>query len=88
MKLPSIEKKDRQLLSNTVMLYIMQFSTYLFSFITVPYLTRVLGVQLYGKIGVAVANMAYFQLLMDFGFLLSATEDISAHREDRAYVGK
>ena len=88
MKLPRIEKKEKQLLNNTVMLYVMQFSTYLFSFITVPYLTRVLGAPLYGKLGVAVANMAYFQLLMDFGFLLSATEDISAHREDRGYVGR
>ena len=88
MKLPQMQKKDRQLLGNTVMLYMMQFSTYLFSFITVPYQTRVLGASLYGKIGVAVATMAYFQLFMDFGFLLSATEDISAHREDKTYVGK
>ncbi len=88
MKLPNLAKKDKLLLGNTVMLYIMQFSTYLFSFITVPYQTRVLGAELYGRIGVAVAIMLYFQLFMDFGFLLSATEDISAHREDKVFVGK
>lgn len=76
------------MLKNTAMLYLLQFSGYLFSFLTVPYQTRILGPVLYGVVGVAVATMAYFQLFMDFGFLLSATEDISLNREDRAYVSK
>lgn len=70
------------------MLYIMQFSTYLLSFIVVPYETRVLGPTYYGKLGVATAIMVYFQLVIDFGFLLSATEDVSRNREDRGKVSK
>ncbi len=70
------------------MLYIMQFSTYLLSFIVVPYETRVLGPTYFGKLGVATAIMVYFQLVIDFGFLLSATEDVSRHREDKGYVAK
>ncbi len=76
------------LIKNTIMLYIMQFSGYFFSFITVPYQTRVLGPEIYGVLGVATAFMVYFQLFMDFGFLLSATEDISKNREDRTYICK
>ena len=83
-----INRKDRNLLKNTIMLYVLQFSTYFFSFVTVPYQTRVLGPKIYGVLGVAIAVMMYFQLFMDFGFLLSATEDISLRREDRAYVSK
>lgn len=74
------------LLKNTVMLYILQFSTYLLSFIVVPYETRVLGPTIYGKLGVAMAIMVYFQLVIDFGFILSATEDVSRNREDNGYL--
>ncbi len=84
--LNKIDQKSKVLFKNTVMLYAMQFSTYLFSFITVPYQTRVLKPELYGRLGVAVAMMTYFQLFMDFGFLLSATEDVSKNRDDKNYI--
>ncbi len=83
-----ISSKNRMLLKNTVMLYVLQFSTYFFSFLTVPYQTRVLGPEIYGLLGVAAAVMMYFQLFMDFGFLLSATADVSKNRDDRQYVCK
>ena len=70
------------------MLYILQFSTYFLSLVTVPYQTRVLGPVVYGYVGVALAVMAYFQLFMDFGFLLSATEDISKNRDDKEYINR
>ncbi len=85
-KLKNIDAKTKILMKNTIMLYILQFSTYLFSFLTVPYQSRVLGPELYGMLGVAVAVMTYFQLFMDFGFLLSATEDISKNRDDKPYI--
>lgn len=88
MRLTPIESKNKILLKNTVMLYILQFSTFFFSFITVPYQTRILGPAIYGVLNFAVAIMAYFQLFMDFGFLLSATEDISLHRSDKTYISK
>lgn len=84
----ALNSKKGVLLKNTVMLYIMQFSTYLLSFIVVPYETRVLGPTYYGKLGVATAIMVYFQLVIDFGFLLSATEDVARNREDRGKVSK
>ena len=70
------------------MLYILQFSSYVFSLVTVPYQTRVLGPVIYGKLGFATAMMVYFQLFIDFGFLLSATEDVSKNREDRNFLSK
>ena len=76
------------MLKNTIMLYIMQFSTYLLSFIVVPYETRVLGETYYGKLGVATAIMVYFQLVIDFGFILSATEEVSRHRENKTRISK
>ncbi len=70
------------LFKNTVMLYILTFSNYFFSFITVPYQTRILGPEVYGDIGFAQALMVYVQLFLDFGFLLSATEDVARNRKD------
>lgn len=84
----ALNSKKGVLLKNTVMLYILQFSTYLLSFIVVPYETRVLGPTYYGKLGVATAIMVYFQLVIDFGFLLSATEDVSRNRTDKKKISK
>ena len=75
-------------LKNTAALYILQFSSYFFSFLTVPYLTRVLDVEIYGMLGVASTLMVYFQLFLDFGFLLYATAAISIRREDKAYISR
>ena len=75
-------------LKNTAALYILQFSSYFFSFLTVPYLTRKLGLVTYGMLGVATAMMVYFQLFLDFGFLLYGTADIALHREDREHISR
>ncbi len=74
--------KRKRLLKNTVMLYALTFSTYALNLIVVPYQTRVLGPDKYGLIGIAAAIVVYVQLVIDFGFLLSATEDVSVHRSD------
>ncbi|MDD7771860.1 MAG: oligosaccharide flippase family protein [Firmicutes bacterium] len=76
------KKEKGVLLLNTVMLYILQFSTYLLNFIVVPYESRVLKPELYGVLGLATAIMVYFQLVIDFGFILSATEEVSRNRND------
>ena len=70
------------LLKNTLMLQILQFSTYLLALVAVPYETRVLGPETYGVLGAATAIMVYFQLVIDFGFLLSATEEVASNRDD------
>ena len=70
------------------MLYILTFSTYIMSFIVVPYETRVLQTEKYGLLGVATAIMVYFQLIIDFGFILSATEEVSEKRHDKAALNR
>lgn len=83
-----MKTNKKVLLKNTVMLYILQFSAYFFSFITTPYQTRIMGPEIYGKIGYATAMMVYFQLFLDFGFILSSTADITRHREDKPYISR
>ncbi len=83
-----VNGKRGVLLKNTVMLYILQFSTYFFSFIVVPYETRVLGPVIFGLIGAATAAMVYFQSVIDFGFILSGTADVALHKDDKQYLSR
>lgn len=84
-------KKDNSLsrvFSNTVMLYIMQISGYVFPLITFPYLTRVLGPQNYGIMLFVNSLMVYFQMFVDYGFLLSATKECAIHRDNKTKLGE
>lgn len=76
------------LLQNTVMLYLLTFSNYFLSLVVVPYETRVLGVEVFGVLGAATAIMVYFQLVVDFGFLLSGTQEVAKSRDDPAAVSR
>ena len=73
---------------NTLMLYILTFSNYFLGLIVAPYETRVLGAEVYGLLGAATAVMVYFQLVIDFGFLLSGTQEVALHREDIHHLSR
>ncbi|MBQ4560866.1 MAG: oligosaccharide flippase family protein [Clostridia bacterium] len=83
----SLSSNKKTLLINTVMLYIMQFSTTLLGLIVIPMQTNVLGKDYYGTyIEASVAIVLYFRMVIDFGFLQSATEKISRKREDKGEI--
>lgn len=71
---------------NMAALSVLQVANYLIPLITLPYLTRVLGVVAFGKVAFVLAVMAYFVLLTDYGFSWSATRQIAARRDDHIFV--
>lgn len=77
-----MKKEERTLASNTIMLYLLTFSVQLLNFVTTPYLTRILGPGNFGRIGIAIAYMSYVQLVLDMGFILSATSEVSQNRNN------
>ncbi len=81
-------KKARKLVSNTLMLSVLTFSGYFLALVTLPYQSRILGPEIFGMVSFAMAFGLYFQLLIDFGFTLSATEQIAKYRHDRHRVSK
>lgn len=73
---------------NFVSLSFLQAANYLFPLITLPYLLRVVGYGKYGLIAFAQALVAYFITLTNYGFDLSATRDISLHKDDKIKVSQ
>ena len=82
--------KSNRIVQNTAMLYIMNIAKLIFPLLTQAYLARVLsaegGFAVYTYVRSSV--MTYVQLVIDFGFLLSATRAIAQVREDREQVGR
>lgn len=75
--------RNRTIVENFTALLFLQIASYVFPFITLPYLSRVIGVEKFGEIAFATAIMVYFQTIVDYGFIFSAVRDISRCREDK-----
>jgi PST family polysaccharide transporter len=80
--------QNRRVLSNFFSLSVLQVATYLVPLITLPYLVRVLGASRYGLVEFARALAIYFVTLTEYGFNLSATQEISVHRDDSRKVSE
>lgn len=68
---------------NIAYLMLAQGASYLFPFITLPYLGRVLGPGNFGLLVFCQGVMQYFVLLTDYGFNLTATRQIAIYRGNR-----
>ena len=73
----------KRLLSNFFSLTILQTFTYILPLLTLPYLVRVLGSEKFGLVVFAQAFIIFFNILVDYGFNLSATREISVNRENK-----
>lgn len=80
--------RNNRIVRNTAMLFVMNIAKIIFPLLTVPYLTRVLSVEGYATYYYIKSVLTYVQLIIDFGFLLSATKDIANARNDLQKVGE
>ncbi|WP_309266420.1 flippase [Aeromonas salmonicida] len=79
---------DKTLFKNIASLFGIQGMSYLIPLITLPYLVQVLDPVGYGSLGFALAIVQYCCMLTDYGFNLSATQQIAVHRDEKHKVSK
>ena len=72
----------------TVYLYVIQISNLAIPLLTLPYLTKVLGLTGFGKLGLAQTIFFLMGFLTDFGFTYSASRHISLDKEDLKKINK
>ncbi len=83
-----ITEDKKRLLSNFFSLSAIQGVNMILPLITLPYLVRVLGVENFGLVNFTLSIVMYFNILVSFGFELSATRNISIHRNNAKKIGK
>ncbi len=73
---------------NALFLYGVQISGYVFPFVTISYLSRVLSPEKIGLIGLATYFMWYFNTLTEYGFNLTATRRIAIQKDSPEAVNQ
>lgn len=73
---------SRRVASNAVYLAMLTAANYLLGLLIFPFLSRVLSIDVFGLVGFSMAYVIIFQVIVEYGFMISATADISRLRED------
>lgn len=82
-KIFELINKNKKIIENLSYLTIIQIISMLLPFITYPYLIKVLGLSLYGKVMLSQAIVSYVAIIVNFGFNISATKSVSEHLSDK-----
>lgn len=80
--------KNKTLKVNFLSLSVLQLANYVFPFLLVPYLSRILTPAHYGLILFAMSFNAYFAIVCDYGFNLTGTKDIAVSAGDSNHVNR
>ncbi|ASS97999.1 MULTISPECIES: oligosaccharide flippase family protein [Geobacillus] len=73
----------KRLFENFLSLATLQGLNYILPLLTLPYLVRVLGPDNYGLVAFAQSFIQFFIILVDYGFNLSATNQIAIYRDNK-----
>ena len=80
--------KQSNLLHNVLNLFVIEGLNFLLPFIALPFLYRVLGVEKYGVIASAYSFYIFANIVIDYGFNLSATREISLNVDKKEELNK
>ena len=81
-------KSHRTLIENFSYISILQVFILLTPLITYPYLTRVLGTELYGLVITAQVLSSYATIVVKFGFDSVSARHISMYRDDKSKLSE
>lgn len=73
---------EKTVVKNGIWMYLYYFFNSVFSLLIVPYITRVLGAAEFGVFSIAVNIINYLQVLVEYGFTMSASRKVALGKED------
>ncbi|MEL7938655.1 oligosaccharide flippase family protein [Pseudomonas delhiensis] len=76
------------LASNTAALLSLQLANYILPLLVTPYLTRTLGISIYGVVAFGLAISQIACIITDYGFNLSATYQIAKESDNKEQIRK
>lgn len=79
--------KESKLVKNASWLMVLQGVNIIVPFLTIPYVTHVFGASTYGVFAVALNWVTYFQMIVEYGFDLSATKRVVEASKDPNRLG-
>lgn len=74
---------SQPLFANVASLWFVQVANYIIPVLIIPFVVRALGVEAFGKASYAQNIIAYFTILVNYGFEYTATQDVAIHRNDK-----
>lgn len=80
--------RSNRVASNGIFLSALTFSNYFIGLLLFPYISRVLSIEGFGLIGFSMVYVLIFQVIVEFGFMISATGLISKHRKNKQKVAE
>ena len=75
-------------LENFLSLSFLQFFSGILPLITIPFLTRVLGLESFGRYIFIIAVITFIDLIISYGFRISATQKIAQNSKDQFKISK
>lgn len=71
------------LMQNIASLGLVQLANYAIPLLIMPFITRALGPEAFGKASYAQNIIAYLTIIVNYGFEYTATQDVALNREDK-----
>lgn len=81
-------KELKTVKGNFLSLSVIQILNMFLPLLILPFLVRKLGLENFGLLIFSQVFVAYFNLIIDYGFNISATREISMHKDNKEYVSK
>lgn len=89
MRFLKIENEEiKRVRNNFVYLFLIQGVNFVLPLLTLPYLVRVLSVEKFGLVMFSQAFVMFFNVIVEFGFNLTATREISINRDNKRVISE
>lgn len=76
---------EKKIIKNGIWMYLLQFFNTIVPLLTLPYITRILGTSKYGLFSIVINILGYYQVIVDYGFDLSATRKVALLSKNKQY---